>query len=154
MRQPIGLEEQRKHPRYDVKLRVEYWETWDSSHGGLVRNVSEKGALIYSGEDMSIGNNLRIKVFFREDDEFDSFQATSKIVWRAPHVETGWSGYRYGLEFMHMSAEDILKLMRFLDHSPRQTDLPAEEPIQSVPLCSSESPVGSYPESRTAGGER
>ncbi len=63
--------ERRRHPRHSIILPLEYWETEDSSHGGLVANVSETGLLIYSVEDMPLNKKLNVRVFFSNGYEFD-----------------------------------------------------------------------------------
>jgi hypothetical protein len=109
--------DKRKHPRFSIRLPLQYWETHDSSKGGLVGNVSETGLLIYSIEDMRIGIELKVKVYFSLGDDFKSFEAFAKINWKEMHFESDWKGYKYGLEVIQISMEDqenLRELLMFL----------------------------------------
>lgn len=109
--------DKRKHPRFSIKLPLQYWETHDSSKGGLVGNVSETGLLIFSIEDMRIGIDLKVKVYFSLGDDFKGIEAFAKIIWKGLHFESDWKGYRYGLEFIQISPEDqenLRELLMFL----------------------------------------
>jgi c-di-GMP-binding flagellar brake protein YcgR len=106
--------ERRKHPRVSVRLPLEYWESEDARHGGLVKNVSEMGLAIHSIQDYPVGSHLGVKVFFSSGSEFDGFQVRTRIAWKAPHLEAQWKGYLLGLEFTAMSDEDRNKLVSFL----------------------------------------
>jgi hypothetical protein len=41
-------EERRQHPRFSVKLALDYWQTPDLIQGGLVANISEIGISIFT----------------------------------------------------------------------------------------------------------
>jgi hypothetical protein len=94
------MRERRKQPRHSITLPLEYWETDDSSHGGLVGNVSEAGLLIYSAEDMPFNKQLNVRVFFSNGYEFEGFRVIAKILWKKLHHEADWKVYKYGLEFI------------------------------------------------------
>ncbi len=111
--------ERRKCPRVPIKLPYEYWETCDTSHGGLVENMSETGLLIHSIEDMGVGNELEIKVFFYDGYEFDLLKVLTRIVWKGNHCQAGWEGYRYGLRNLTISQEDQIKLSCLLRTCPQ-----------------------------------
>ena len=49
------LKERRRFPRRAMRQVLKYWETYSSSHGGVVGNLSETGVLIHSTEYMPIG---------------------------------------------------------------------------------------------------
>jgi len=102
--------ERRKHHRYLVQLPVEYWKTEDAAREGLVFNVSETGLLIYSTEDMAIGTELAIKVYYSVEDNFETILSLVKIIWKDVQQEGFRQGYKYGLEFIRMSPQDREKL--------------------------------------------
>ena len=106
--------ERRRHPRVSVRLPLEYWETDDARHGGLVENISEMGLLIYSIQDFPVGTHLSVKVFFSRGSEFDGFQVRTRIAWKGQHREPQWKGFLYGLEFTAIFDADRQKLMSFL----------------------------------------
>jgi len=62
----VGLsshEERRQHPRFSVKLPLDYWQTPEVIQGGLVANISETGLLIHSVHKIQIGTKLGIRVY-------------------------------------------------------------------------------------------
>jgi len=62
--------------------------------------MSETGLLIYSVQELPIGRELNVTVFFADGYELDGFNVFAKIVWRELHCERDWKGYEYGLEFI------------------------------------------------------
>ena len=105
------MKERRKHPRVPIRLPFEYWKTDDGCHAGLVGNLSETGALIYSIGNMPIGTQLNIRIFFIKGYELAAFQAMARIVWEEDCFQENWKGYQYGLEFTSISQEDRCKLV-------------------------------------------
>jgi hypothetical protein len=110
------MKERRKHPRVPISLPLEYWETDDAYHGGLVGNLSEMGVLIYSIKNIAIGTQLNLMMFFIKGYELDGFQAKARIVWREDCFEENRKAYHYGLEFTGMSQEDRHKLVSLLNN--------------------------------------
>jgi hypothetical protein len=95
-------EERRQHPRFSVKLPLDYWETPEIIRGGLVGNISETGLLMHSVHRIQVGTKLRIRVYISEGNSLDCIEGNSKIVWMNLHREQGWKGYRYGAYIMQM----------------------------------------------------
>ena len=121
MKGQTGFEEKRKFPRFALPL--EYWETEDSCHGGLVGNLSEKGLLIYSIQDIPAGTDLGIKVFFSNGYRIDAFKVFARIIWKDSERQNGWNGYKYGLEFISLALEDQIKVKTLLRNHVRPEDL-------------------------------
>ncbi len=117
-----NLREKRKYARHSMTLILEYWDTYGSRQGGLVGNVSEKGLLIYSAQDMPVGRELYLKVFFSNGYELDTFDVVARVAWKELHRERGWQGYKYGLEFVQISQEDQRKLLMLLDKHTQAGD--------------------------------
>ncbi len=109
------LKERRKYPRFPIGLPLEYREKNGPVSGAIVANLSEGGLLIYSIQDMSIGTDIKIRVFFANEYELDYFEADAKIVWKGRHSETDWRGYKYALEFVEISGEGRRKLVKLIN---------------------------------------
>ena len=106
--------ERRRHTRHPITLPLEYWETDDSSYGGLVSNVSEAGLLIYSVRDIPVNKELCVRVFFSNGYKFDGLSVTAKVLWKKLHHETDWKIYKYGLEFTRVAEGDRRKLEKLI----------------------------------------
>ncbi len=107
--------DRRKYPRFSTDLPLEYRESdKPSPEGGLVRNLSEIGMLIYSIRDIPIGPEFKIVVFFPNGFVFDGFGVNAKAVWKDFHYEADWKGYKYGLQFVQILEEDRWKLLNLL----------------------------------------
>jgi len=57
--------ERRQHPRFSVKLPLDYWETPDVLKGGLVVDISELGLYIHPAHSIQTGAELRTRVSYR-----------------------------------------------------------------------------------------
>ena len=93
---------------------LEYWETCDARQGGFIEDINEKGLCFHSLEDMYIGGEFRIRVFFSCGYEFDGFQVLARIVGKDSFCEEGWEVFKYQLEFIKISEQDHLKLRDLL----------------------------------------
>jgi PilZ domain len=134
MNHPAYFEERRRYPRYSISLPFEYWQTDGACRGGIVGNLSEGSLLIYSLQDMPVGEELNIRIFYPNGYEFDGIRVTGKIVWEGPHYETDWKGYRYGIEFIRISAEDSEKLANLLRSPSTLEEISTrEEPLLRDP---------------------
>ncbi len=109
------LKERRKHPRFPIELPLEYQEKDGPSHGAVVANLSEGGLLIYCIQDMPVGAELKVRVFFADEYELDRFEADAKVVWKGRHSQTDWKGYKYALEFVAICEEDRRKLVKLIN---------------------------------------
>jgi hypothetical protein len=142
MDRPAYFEEKRKYPRYSIRLPLEYWQTDDACRGGLVVNLSEGGLLIHSLQDMPVGKELNVGIFFPNGYEFDGIRVTGKIVWKDLHYETDWNGYKYGIEFVRISEEDREKLVNLLrgpsilEEMPMKEDMEPKNPSSEKPVSS------------------
>jgi c-di-GMP-binding flagellar brake protein YcgR len=115
MEHPFHFNERRKYPRVSINLPLEYRESDNSSpEGGLVSNLSETGMLVYSIKDIPISSEFKTVVFFSNGFEFDGFRVNAKAIWKDLHFETGWKGYKYGLQFVQILEEDRWKLLNLL----------------------------------------
>ena len=104
-------EERRKHSRVVLDLPLEYRvANIPNAHGALVINGSEMSLLMESIKKILIGTNLKIVVLFPKEYELADFEVSARIVWKEPYWKEDWRGYRYGLKFVSVTADDQWKL--------------------------------------------
>ena len=106
--------ERRKHPRLSINLPVEYWQINNSiSHPGHTADISEGGLFLHLPEEIEIGQNLRIKLFFDSGLKLKTIEAMVQAVWKDFRLEKE-SYYRLGVKFVDISAEALEELKNFL----------------------------------------
>ena len=98
--------ERRKHPRFSVDLPVEYWQVNPKSHSGRAFDVSEGGLLLYISDEIAIGQNLRIRLFFDSGQGLKSIEANVQVLWKDFRLEKD-GFYRIGLKFVDILLEDL-----------------------------------------------
>jgi c-di-GMP-binding flagellar brake protein YcgR len=114
------FKDRRKYPRVHMELPLEYRVKYDAqAHGAIVIDASEGGFLIYSIEDIPIGEKLEITVLFSAEYELGKIEAFAEIIWKnvdveKGDVEKGEEGYQYGLKFIQILEEDYWKLRGLL----------------------------------------
>jgi len=123
MEQPSSCSERRQHPRFPVKLPLEYWESpADVLMGGVLANISEEGLRIDSVRSIRIGAELKIRIYVpKEEFTFGIIEGSGKITWRNIRLERDWDGYRHGLCLTEMSAEDRERLRQLLKHQEQES---------------------------------
>lgn len=107
--------ERRKYPRVAVDLPVEY-HRMDSSVGqtGRTQNASEGGLLLYLPEQMVIGQELMMKLFFTSGAELNAIEMLAQVVWTDIHLGQGWGDYRAGVKLIDISSENLEKLKNLI----------------------------------------
>jgi c-di-GMP-binding flagellar brake protein YcgR len=107
--------ERRKHPRVKISLILEYSRI-DSSmkQTGRTSNASEGGLEIYLSEQVEVGDQLKLKVFFSAGDELKSIDVVAEVVWTDLQLGEAWGEYRSGVKFIEISPEDLQTLKDFL----------------------------------------
>ena len=106
--------ELRKYPRYSLELPIEYWETEKpQNYRGRTINISEGGLMLFVTEEMEMGRNLRVKIFFGSSLSFGFIEAQVEVVWRDMHWMSE-EDYRIGVKFVDISPENKEKLEDFL----------------------------------------
>jgi hypothetical protein len=110
-----GHRDKRKHPRFCMDWPLEY-RMMDGPHayGGLVVDGSEVGLRIHSIKNLPIGTKLRIAVIFPKGFQMTNFDVLAEIVWKDLFYEEDHNGYQYGLRFVHINEEDLVKLKQLL----------------------------------------
>jgi hypothetical protein len=108
-------EERRQHPRFPVRLALDFWQTLDLVQAALVTDMSEGGLGIRSTHEIQIGAEVGIRVYLsRGEFSFDSIEGTGRIIWRTAHREQDWKGYRYGLYILKMASGSRDRLMKYI----------------------------------------
>jgi c-di-GMP-binding flagellar brake protein YcgR len=107
--------ERRKYPRVTVDLPIEYRRV-DSSvrQTGRSQNAGEGGLLLYAPEEMVIGQELMIKLFFSSGVELNTVEMVAQVVWRDMDLGQGPGDRRAGVKFIDISSENLEKLKNFL----------------------------------------
>jgi len=104
--------ENRRYPRIDIRLPIEYSLIKSSiTHTG---NISESGLLIYFPEEMDVNQYLRLKLFFSVGSELDTIKMLAEVVWKNNRLSKDREFYPYGVKFVDISPEDGTKLKNFL----------------------------------------
>jgi hypothetical protein len=106
--------EKRKHPRLPFQLPTEYSRIGSSNTRiGHTVNICERGILVRLPEKMSLGENLRVKVYFDMDFALHSINTLAEVVW-LEGLEEKKKETRCGLEFLEMSNEHRKRLEKFI----------------------------------------
>lgn len=107
--------EKRKHPRLFVELPLDYSRKGKKTDfGGIVKNASESGILVYLPEKVDVGELLKVEIYFAKGLELHTVQGVGKIVWADLAARETWREHRYGLEFHSMPKGTIQKLRNLL----------------------------------------
>jgi hypothetical protein len=109
-----SYEEKRQHPRFAVKLPVDYWQTPEVIQGGLVANISKRGLLMYSVHKIEINAKLRVRIYLSKSNSLDCIEGNGKIVWMGLHQEQDWQGFKYGLYIGEMPPDYEDRLTNYL----------------------------------------
>jgi len=111
------FKDRRKYPRVSMDLPLEYRVSYTPHpRGGIVKDASETGFLIYSTEDIPLRTKLKIAVLFPKGYELANFEVYAEIIWKEVHAngDQRKPGYQYGLRFIQILEEDYWKLKRLL----------------------------------------
>ena len=104
--------ENRRYPRFDIHLPIEYYQFKSSiTHIG---NISESGLLIYFPEETDVRQYVRLKLFFSLGSELDTIKMLAEVVWKDISLSKDREYYPYGLKFVDISSEEGTKLRKFL----------------------------------------
>jgi hypothetical protein len=107
--------EKRRHSRLFVELPLDYSRKGrKTDFGGIVKNASEGGILVYLPEKIDVGELLKVDIYFAKGLELQTVQGLAKIVWADLAAKETWREHRYGLEFHSMPKGTIQKLKHLL----------------------------------------
>ena len=103
--------ERRTYRRFPISLPVEYYRA-DSriNQNGKTIDASEGGLQILLPEQIEIGQNLKMKLFFSSEAKLNAIEMLVEVVWINPPSREGEQHYRSGVRFINISQEDMNKL--------------------------------------------
>lgn len=108
--------QKRKHPRLLVELPLDYSRKGKKADfGGIVKNASEGGILVYLPEKIEVGELLKIEMYYAKGPELNTVKGVAKIVWADLASKETWREHRYGLKFQSIPKEMIQKLRNLLE---------------------------------------
>ncbi len=107
--------ERRRSPRFSVDLPIEYSRLEAAEKNpGRTGNASEGGLMLFLGQKLEVGQDLRIKIFFHSEPRLRSIEVTGRVVWtEIPFAKEG--DYRCGVQFTQIAPEDLAQFRQFLD---------------------------------------
>ena len=119
-----GLDsEKRKYPRFDVDLPIKYSRSSFFFKYARAVNASEGGLLLHLPEELGIGQQLALKLFFPSCADSNIIETVVKVVWMDVRLRKDWAwDYQTGVRFVDISPENMAVLKTFL------TDL-GEKPL-------------------------
>ena len=107
--------ERRRSPRFSVDLPIEYSRIEDSENNpARAGNASEGGLMLFLGQKLEVGQELRIRIFFHSEPRLHSIEVNGKVAWT--EISFAKEGdYRCGVQFTQIALEDLAQLRQFLD---------------------------------------
>jgi c-di-GMP-binding flagellar brake protein YcgR len=106
--------ERRTYRRFPIRLPIEYYRA-DSpiNQPGQALDASEGGLQILFPEQVEIGQNLRLKLFFSSESQLNTVEMLVEVVWVNTQSDEGEKHFRSGVRFINISPEDMTKLKTF-----------------------------------------
>ncbi len=107
--------EKRKHPRFNVDLPIKYGRTQLFLKFARAVNASEGGLLLRLPEEVEVGQQIGLKLFFPTQSQLNTIRASVRVVWMDLHMRKDWSwDYETGVRFVDICTEDRTVLKNFL----------------------------------------
>ncbi len=106
--------EKRRHFRLSLRLPMEY-SFPESSHLRLAYmvDICEGGLLMYTPENLAIGQNLSFKFYYHSAAGLDYIQAPGEVI-RVDRLEDSGKEYRYAVRFSDLPPNFLKKFRKFL----------------------------------------
>ena len=106
--------ERRTYRRFPIRLPIEYYPAASPiNQTGQALDASEGGLQVLFPEQVEIGQNLNLKLFFSSQSELNTIEALVEVVWVNTQLDEGEKHYRSGVRFVNISPEDMSKLKNF-----------------------------------------
>jgi len=106
--------ERRTYRRFPMRLPIEYYRAESpSNRTGHALDASEGGLQILFPEQVDVGQNLKIKVFFSSETGLNAIEMVVEVVWTNAQLAEGEKHYRSGVRFTNISPENMMKLKEF-----------------------------------------
>jgi hypothetical protein len=107
--------EKRKYPRFDVDLPIKYSRSSFFFKYARAVNASEGGLLLHLPEELGIGQQLALKLFFPSCADSNIIETVVKVVWMDVRLRKDWAwDYQTGVRFVDISPENMAVLKTFL----------------------------------------
>ncbi len=99
--------ERRKYRRYPISLPIEYYRANSpTNQSGQTLDASEGGLQVLFPEQMDIGQQLKLKLFFSSEAKLNTIDMLVEVVWMNTQLSEGEDHYRSGVRFINISPED------------------------------------------------
>jgi c-di-GMP-binding flagellar brake protein YcgR len=106
--------ERRTYRRFPIRLPIEYYRADSATNRtGHALDASEGGLQILFPEQVEVGQNLKVKLFFSSDSGLNTIEMLVEVVWINTQLAEGEKQYRSGVKFTNISQEDMTKLKEF-----------------------------------------
>lgn len=107
--------EKRKYPRFDVDLPIKYSRSSFFFKYARAVNASEGGLLLHLPEELGIGQQLALKLFFPSCADSNIIETIVQVVWMDVRLRKDWAwDYQTGVRFIDISPENMAVLKTFL----------------------------------------
>jgi c-di-GMP-binding flagellar brake protein YcgR len=107
--------EKRKYPRFDVDLPIKYSKSSLFPKYARAVNASEGGLLLHLPEELGVGQQLVLKLFFPPSPNLNVIETVVQVVWMDVRLRKDWAwDYQTGVRFLDISPEDMASLKNFL----------------------------------------
>jgi len=107
--------EKRKYPRFDVDLPIKYSRSSFFFKYARAVNASEGGLLLHLPEELGIGQQLVLKLFFPSCVHSNIIETIVQVVWMDVRLRKDWAwDYQTGVRFLDISPENMAVLKNFL----------------------------------------
>jgi len=107
--------EKRKYPRFDVDLPIKYSRANLFFKYARAVNASEGGLLLHLPEELGVGQQLILKLFFPSYPGLTAIETMVQVVWMDVRLRKDWAcDYQTGVRFINISPEDVAILKNFL----------------------------------------
>ena len=117
LRNGIVLFESRKFSRENIQIPLLYSvRNDDEDYTDQMEDAIDGGILIYVKDYLDIGTNLHIEIFPPEYFGLKSIKAITQIVWTQLRGANDGDEYEYGLKFIGMDGNNILRLKKLLKY--------------------------------------
>ncbi len=115
--------EKRRYPRFDVDLPIKYSRAHLSFKFARAVNASEGGLLLHLPEELGVGQQLLLTLFFPPCPDLNAIEAMVQVVWMDVQLRKDWAwDYQTGVRFINISPGDVTALKNFLT-------TPAQKPL-------------------------
>jgi c-di-GMP-binding flagellar brake protein YcgR len=106
--------ERRTYRRFPMHLPIEYYRADSlSNRTGHSIDASEGGLQILFPEQVEVGQNLKVRLFFSSESGLNTIDMVVEVVWINTQLADGEKHYRSGVRFTNISPENVMKLREF-----------------------------------------